>query len=235
MPTNKLEKAELRWETKASHKKGKITCQFNPAELSFTKQAAWNVAGEEAEDGEGGASNPNLNAPKMAFGGGKPATYSLNLVFDANSDPQVADVRVYTDQLLSLTMRGAGDANSTKANDDPPIVTFSWGKLLLFKAVVTSVKITYKLFTADGAPIRATADVDFTQCDPAEDVTPAQNPTSRTDPRQTYIVYAGQRLDQIAYETYADARYWRVLAEANHLDNPFELTDGQILVIPPLD
>ena len=237
MPTNNLQKAELRWETEIPKKSGKIICQFNPAELSFSKHAAWNTAGGKAGQEDSGASNPNFNAPKIAFGGGQPATYSLNLLFDVNSDPKpkVPDVRFYTDPLLRLTMRGAGSAKAKQKNADPPIVTFKWGKISLFKAVVTKVEIKYTLFESDGTPIRATANVDFEQCDQADDVTPAQNPTSRTDPRQTCVVYAGQRLDQIAYENYKDARYWRVLAEANHLDNPFELTDGQILVIPPLD
>ena len=40
------------------------------------------------------------------------------------------------------------------------------------------------------------------------------------------------KLDLIAYEEYNDSRYWRLLAEANHLDDPFSLQDGQVLVIP---
>ena len=49
------------------------------------------------------------------------------------------------------------------------------------------------------------------------------------------IAFSGQRLDQIAYEEYGDARFWRLLAEANHMGDPFHLTDGQILVIPQTD
>jgi nucleoid-associated protein YgaU len=73
------------------------------------------------------------------------------------------------------------------------------------------------------------------QNDPNDDIAPFQNPTSRSDPRKTYIAHSGQRLDQIAYEEYNDARHWRLLAESNNMDNPFSLSDGQILVVHPLD
>jgi nucleoid-associated protein YgaU len=88
------------------------------------------------------------------------------------------------------------------------------------------------MFDMDGTPIRAKADVSFKQQDPLDDLIGAQNPTSRTDARKTRRVYSGQRLDQIAFEEYGDARYWRLLAEANGMDDPFQMVDGQLLVIP---
>ena len=91
------------------------------------------------------------------------------------------------------------------------------------------------MFAPDGTPIRAKANVSFQQRDFWDDILPAQNPTSRTDPRKTRMTYARQRLDQIAFEEYGDARYWRVLAEANQLEDPFDMKDGQLLVIPPID
>lgn len=119
---------------------------------------------------------------------------------------------------------------------DPPRVNFVWGKITLFTAVVTQVAISYTMFAQDGTPIRAKATVNFTQNEMiGDDTIPAQNPTSHTDSRKTRIVHAGQRLDQIAYEEYGDARFWRLLAEANQLDDPFHLTDAQILVIPQTD
>jgi nucleoid-associated protein YgaU len=98
--------------------------------------------------------------------------------------------------------------------------------------VVEEVEISYTLFASDGTPIRAKAQVTFKQSDFMDDILPAQNPTSRTDARKTRIVNSQHRLDLIAYEEYNDSRYWRVLAEANHLDNPFTLQDGQVLIIP---
>lgn len=230
----KLEKAELRWSTKIPNKSGKIQCQFNPSELAISKSVTWSA--EKSEGGEAGKNSiPNYNAPKLAFGGGSSAKYSLSLFFDATNDKDVEDVRYYTSDLIKLTLRGAGDAKSEKDNAVPPTVTFVWGKICMFKAVVESVNVQFTMFAGDGTPIRAKATVAFVQNDPSEDVSAPQNPTSRSDPRKTYIAHSGQRLDQIAYEEYNDARYWRVLAESNHMDDPFALSDGQILVIPPLD
>ncbi|MGC1375572.1 MAG: hypothetical protein WA821_05080 [Anaerolineales bacterium] len=229
-----MDKAVLEWQCKGDVKDGdKLYCQFNPSELSITKNATWNTdKGEGAKD-EG--STPSFNAPKITFGGGGSAKYSLTLFFDATGEKDKSDVRYYTDQLIRLTLRGAGKAKAEQKDADPPTVTFRWGQLSLFKAVVESVKVQYTMFAPDGTPIRAKASVSFVQNDPGEDVAPYQNPSSRSDSRKTYIANSGQRLDQIAYEEYNDARYWRVLAESNDMDNPLDLSDGQILVIHPLD
>jgi len=217
-----LEKAKLKWTTFVPPMFGELECQFNPASLSITKGAIW--AGPESE---------NFNSPFLKFGGGQSATYNLDLTFDSYSTDPPKDVREYTNKLLQLTMRGAGYSNALAPHSWPPFVTFVWGKITLFTAVVTNVVITYTLFAQDGTPIRAKAVVSLKQNElVGDDIIPAQNPTSRTDPRKTRYAMAGQRLDLIAFEEYGDSRYWRLLAEANGMDDPFSLVDGQLLVIP---
>lgn len=216
-----FEKAKIKWSTLVPPKKGEIECQFNPEKLTIKKGANWE-----------GASSPAFNAPYLKFKGGTSATYSLSLFFDSYTDDPPVDVRTYTNQLLALTMRGAGYSMFLVPFSSPPSVTLVWGKISLFTAVVESVEITYTMFAQDGTPIRAKADVSFKQNDYWDDIIPAQNPTSRSDSRKTRLVHSQQRLDQIAYEEYGDARYWRLLAESNGMDNPFQLQDGQLLVIP---
>jgi hypothetical protein len=217
-----LEKAQLKWQCIVPPIGGTIDCQFNPAALSISKEASW--VGEKS---------PNFNSPWLKFAGGDSATYSLSLFFDAHAHERNSkDVREYTNQLLQLTLRGAGRSMYAVPFSNPPMVTFTWGKITLFSAVVTKVQVTFTLFSPDGLPIRAKADVTFKQQDTWDDFVPSQNPTSRSDSRKTRRVHAGQRLDQIASEEYGDARYWRLLAEANSLDDPFSLSDGQLLVIP---
>lgn len=216
-----MEKAKLQWMTLIPPGKGEIECQFNPSSLSISKSASW--AGEES---------PNFNSPYLQFAGGKSASYSLSLFFDTYAHPDQKDVREYTNQLLRLTLRGGGKSMFILPYSSPPTVTFVWGKITLFMAVVEKVDITFTMFSKDGLPVRAKADVSFIQQDFMDDIMPAQNPTSRTDSRRTRRVSSHQRLDQIAFEEYGDSRYWRLLAEANGLDDPFTLTDGQLLVIP---
>lgn len=225
-----LSKAKLIWWTLVPPFGGVIDCQFNPASLEIDKSINWD-----------GDKNPSWNAPFLRFTGGNSAEYSLSLFFDAygehpdGSGPK--DVREYTNQLLKLTLRGAGNAIYKVPYASPPFVKFVWGSISLFTAIVTRVKITFTLFNSDGTPIRAKAVVNFKQNEIllSDDLIPAQNPTSRTDARKTRIAYNGQRLDQIAFEEYGDSRYWRRLADANGLDNPFQLKDGQLLVIPPVE
>jgi nucleoid-associated protein YgaU len=217
-----MEKAKIKWMTLIPPSSGELECQFNPAELTIKKSVTWS-----------GEVSPNFNAPYLQFGGGESATYNLSLFFDAYSEKEPTDVREFTNKLLTLTLRGGGRAMFLLPFADPPLVTFIWGKITLFKAVVESVQISYTLFAQDGTPIRAKADVAFKQNELiGDDIIPAQNPTSRTDSRKTRIAHSRQRLDQIAYEEYGDSRYWRLLAEANQMDDPFQLADGQILVIP---
>ena len=223
-----MEKAMLVWWTIVPPFGGKIDCQFNPSSITISKKNKWK-----------GDQSTNFNAPFLRFAGGENATYSLDLFFDSYADSsEIVDVREYTNKLLALSLRGAGNAMFKLPYAYPPFVKFIWGKIVLFTAVVEEVSVTYTMFSPDGYPIRAKAKVKFKQNDflgMSDDLIPAQNPTSRTDARKTRHVYAGQRLDQIAYEEYGDARHWRTLAEANHLDDPFNLDDGQLLVIPQID
>ncbi|HET8705006.1 MAG TPA: hypothetical protein VFM46_01790 [Pseudomonadales bacterium] len=222
MAETALAKAELHWTTYIPPKSGVITCQFNPESLTISKSLDWE-----------GEKSPNFNSPFLKFAGGDSANYQLSLFFDSYSTTPPKDVREYTNQLLALTLRGAGYSMFLLPFAWPPMVKLVWGKITLFTAVVTDVDITFTLFDPNGTPIRAKADVKFKQNEIiGDDIIPAQNPTSRTDGRKTRLVNSSQRLDQIAYEEYGDSRYWRVLAEANGLDNPFQLMDGQLIVIP---
>lgn len=219
---SELAKAELHWQTLVPPKKGIIKCQFNPTSLTINKALDWN-----------GDKSPSFNSPNLKFGGGDSATYNLSLIFDSYSSDPAKDVREYTNQLLALSLRGAGYAMFLLPFSSPPSVKLVWGKITLFTAVVSHVSITYTMFDPDGTPIRAKADVTFIQNELiGDDIIPAQNPSSRTDSRKTRVIQSAQRLDQIAYEEYGDPRYWRLLAEANDLDNPFKLVDGQIISIP---
>lgn len=222
-----MEKAKLVWWTIVPPLGGEIDCQFNPSSLAISKENEWEST-----------QSTNFNAPFLRFAGGKNATYSLDLFFDSYGGSDVVDVRSYTNQLLALALRGGGNAMFKVPYASPPFVKFIWGKIVLFTAVVKQVEIKYTFFSPDGYPIRATASVVFWQNDLlglSDDLIPAQNPTSRTDARKTRRVYAGQRLDKIAHEEYGDARHWRTLAEANGMDDPNDLQDGQLLVIPTLD
>jgi nucleoid-associated protein YgaU len=45
----------------------------------------------------------------------------------------------------------------------------------------------------------------------------------------------GDTLPSIAYQTYGDATRWRIIAEANDVDNPLHLRRGSALSLPKLE
>ena len=220
-----LQKAKITYDTSSGLKS--IECQFNPTSLTISKRVGWHAVFPSDSDME---SQSDLNAPEMVFAGGNPAEFSLDLIFDTTTLNN-QDVRGFTNQLLSLTLMGAGD--SSHKEDDPPDVQFIWGEFVLFEAVITQVQINYTLFLPSGVPVRARANVHFVQAYDSDGSQSAQNPTSRTDPRKMRRVQQGDRLDFIAYQEYGRSEMWREIAQANNLDDPLAIQPGQILIIPP--
>jgi nucleoid-associated protein YgaU len=213
---------------KSSERYVELEFQFNPEKIAVTKTVTW-TSKESSALGGRIVPQSKRNAPDLDFGGGQPASFSLDLDFDTSQEGD--DVRGYTQALLKLVMMGKQQG---PFRSPPPRVQFQWGSFVLFMAVVTSVTITYTLFLPDGTPVRAKAKVSFQQHDDSDDRRRSQNPTTRTEARKTRIVQAGDRLDLIAYEEYGHSAHWRFLAEANGLLDPRSLEPGQILAIPQL-
>ncbi len=100
--------------------------------------------------------------------------------------------------------------------------------------MIESISQTFTYFKEDGTPLRAQLSVRLREVWDDKNL-PEQNPTSRTDVRQTWVVEKGQRLDWIAHQVYGNSGAWRHIAESNSLLNPAMLRPGQILKIVPLE
>lgn len=202
----------------------KIPCQFNPTDYTISKQSNWKETG-----GKGKA------VPELEFSGGKPATLKMKLYFDTTKPHELvevgSDVRDLTNKLWDLVQISEHRRNPTNQKGEPPQCEFRWGTTWNFTAVITNLTQKFTMFKGDGTPVRATVDVTFKQV--KDDTTyPFQNPTSRSEPRRTRVVQAGDRLDLIAFEEFGDSGRWYDLALANDLEDPMLLQSGQILVIP---
>ena len=102
-----------------------------------------------------------------------------------------------------------------------------------FDGIVTGVTVTYVLFDVDGRPLRARCSVELEEVGGA---TAGQNPTSGAlEARRTHQLVAGDLLPHLAWREYGDATAWRVIAEANDLDDPMDLTPGVELLLPAPD
>lgn len=214
-----------------------ITVQFNPTAYSITKPVTWSPQSSTGTSASTAsttqsATQINLNAPVLQFGGGGSRTLALELFFDVtepvtDEGKPVDDVRQLTNKIVKLT-RIERDTNQ------PPICTVSWGNPLdppefPFIGVVTNLVQNFTLFKSDGKPLRARLTVTFTEwIDREKDL-------KQTDPEQTTrLVKRGDTLSSLAAEVYGDPNLWRIIAQANNLDDPRHLKVSNPLIIPKL-
>lgn len=205
-----------------------IECGFNPQEYTIVKTNVWTFkprTGVDLPDGE--------------FGGGNPRMIRLALLLDVSLLGENESVREVTDRLFKMMETGGGGGGG--GGSVPPFVTFTWGSVNMFKAVATSLTVQFKLFHPNGEPIRADVGLELAQAEKASTASAAsagepQNPTTRAMlGMKVHTVSDGDSLASIAYDAYGDPTRWRMIAEANDIDNPLHLSRGTPLTIPRLD
>jgi hypothetical protein len=224
MPLPSYTKAELDIEGGPT-----IKVLFNPTELSITKANTWTT---EAKKG--------TSFSKPAFGGGNPREMSVNLLLDQSIPNGSMKVKDIANELLKMmdVPSGTGAGNAKAA---PPHVTFKWGDVPSFKAACTSLTITFNLFEPNGTPIRADVKLALTQTETATSASSnssnrGTNPTTRSEGGLgVHVVRDGDSLQSIAHHSYGDPNRWRMIAEANGIDNPLHLRRGTPLNLPRLD
>jgi hypothetical protein len=206
-----------------------IQALFNPTEFTISKGNNWTF------DPIKGTS-----LPKGKFGGGKPREMQVSLLLDQTLPNGGKSVKEITDSLFKMmevpSGSGAGGAGSV-----PPLVTFQWGEMIPFKAACTSLTVAFQLFKPNGTPIRADVKLALTQAESATSASANSgnrptNPTTRSDGGLgVHVVRDGDTLQSIAHKTYGDPHRWRLVAEANGIDNPLHLRRGTPLNLPRLD
>ncbi|MFE4216698.1 LysM peptidoglycan-binding domain-containing protein [Streptomyces sp. NPDC056844] len=199
----------------------RLNLQFNPSTLELSKSTEWRRT-------------PSRMAGQSAlpeFVGSGPRTLSLEVFLDATATHDNS-VELAVEKL----MKGCVPTPASLGRKKPasPWVRFEWGtaRTTSFDGVLSSLSVSYTLFDVDGKPLRATCalSVEEASVDPA-----GQNPTSGArSARSTHTVVAGDSLALLAWREYGDATAWRVIAEANGIDDPMTLVPGTELVVPGL-
>lgn len=178
-----------------------------------------------------------FNAPISSFSGGDSRQLTLKLFFDVflpiNAQGRsivLDDVRQESNKIVALT-------HIARDEQHPRVCEVSWGKAPVgsdfpFMGVITritSLTQEFTQFSRGGKPVRATLNVTFTEyLNPELD-------KRKTDPElTTQVIRSGTTLDSIAADLYHDPKQWRVIAEANGIDDPRRLQVGRTLVIPDL-
>ncbi|HUZ69151.1 MAG TPA: hypothetical protein VMU65_05515 [Candidatus Saccharimonadales bacterium] len=211
-----------------------VVLMLNPTTLKLVLSSTWHAP----KNRSGGAAQPSAATTGKALGnvpagysspqytGGQPAKLSMTVWFDQSFEPD-GDI---TDEVNQLQYWTYPTEEIVPGVQNPPMVTFTWGSLT-FDGNISSLTITYKLFGTNGRPVRAQADITISE-NPLE--IPGTNPTSGgISGRRVHVVSAGDSLHSIAYAEYGSAGLWRVLAEANAIDDPLRVGPGTTLLIPP--
>jgi hypothetical protein len=201
---------------------------YNPDTLKFTSKLETHETGNAAA---GGQAQP---------GAARPSTTDFDLVYSIFEigdllAPKLKfnDLSKLKDEFLALTQPHKSTLDKADAPPHPPLVDFSWGKLITEPALVTAVDVTYTHMLPDGTPVRMTAKITLqTTWKPKK----GTNPTSggRTN-RKTHTLLAGESLASVAYAEFNDAALWRAIAEENEIDDPMRLVPGSVLLLPSFE
>ncbi len=202
----------------------RLKVQFNPTDYTLTK------ANQLAEVGV-----PGLDSPILQFVRGQTETMKLDLFFDATEEgtgPQARSVTEKTDEFYDLVKID----NNTHA---PPVLLFTWGGTAFpgrtrngFKCVCSSVSQRYTFFSESGVPLRATLTVELKEYKTLTEQLQQLNLKSG-DHTKADVVGARDTLASVAQRAYGGSgSRWRLIAEANGIDDPSAIRPGSILRIP---
>ncbi len=207
-----------------------IPVLFNPESYAISKSVTWSPP--QTAGGGNNKTQSKINAPTISFGGGGSRQLSLELFFDVTvpierngRKIEIADVREETNKIVVLT-------RIEKGEDQPRVCEISWGQAPVgsdfpFIGVISSLTQKFTQFKSDGRPVRANLTLTLVEfLDPKLD-------KRKTDPElTTRIVKGGETLSSIAAEFYRNPKRWRIVAEANNIDDPRHLEVGRTLIIP---
>jgi nucleoid-associated protein YgaU len=227
-------KAVLRVEWASPRNAEIIELQYNPTELSWDKSA------QIAE-----ISIPGLDAPLQQFVRGQAEKLSLELFFDTTDQGMgkgAVSVTTMTDRIYQLI-------KIEPTRHAPPVCTFIWndqfpGSSLEgnaatgnqrrngFRCIVESVKQKFTVFSPEGIPLRAVLTVGLREYKTLDEQLAQLNLTS-PDRTHSHVTQNGETLSRIAAQYYRNAGDWRLIADANGIEDPRRLLPGVFLQIPP--
>ncbi len=189
-----------------------IQVLFNPKEYVIEKKTPWS---EVAVFG--------MDSPPVQFTMGERKRLSMELFFDTSEEK--TDVREHTGKIETLMMVNAQEHR-------PPLLRFSWGNLS-FDCVLEDLVQRFTLFKNDGTPLRAILKVLFKEYSTA--ATQLSNTRRESaDHTKRLVVREGESLSSLSAREYNDPGKWRVIADANRIDDPENVKSGTIVELPPL-
>ena len=212
----------------------KFEVLLNPTDYTITRNAMY--AEVEGID---------RNAASLQFVRGTSRVLTMNLLFDT-VNPEIGgngvssmvtmgisglmpsylskDVREYTQKVFDLM-------DIDPSLHVPPLLKLEWSSLQ-FEGFLTNCAEKFTMFSYKGTPVRAVLTCTFT-----EYVQPSSGKgyaKQSPDTSKYKTVSQGDSLWAIANEEYGDSAQWRVIADANGIENPRTLESGKTLSLPAL-
>jgi nucleoid-associated protein YgaU len=208
---------------------GKLEALFNPNQLSFSRSVTW-------ERLDPVKLTKSVADGSMQFKSASPETLTLSLFFDTyGGDPRggvvsggmLGSLLMDTSQpsVLKYTDAVARLAQLDQELHRPPVCKLSWGRNTIFQGVITNQTRKLELFLEDGTPVRASVECTFQEVIRGTELHSA-------DVAKQYVVRPGDTLMRIASELYGDVALWRVIADANGIEDPRRIKPGRVLAIP---
>lgn len=172
---------------------------------------------------------PGRQSPIIQFVRGESETLSIELFFDTYTYKEGEDVRIYTQKITGLLNIDA-DIHA------PPVCTLVWGKAgektPYFTGIIEKATTTYTMFLSDGTPVRAKMNLSFRQFQSLDN---KEVKLKSSDKTKRVVVKSSDPLWMIASREYNDPSKWRIIAEANGINDPMKLKPGSEIIIPALD
>jgi len=166
----------------------------------------------------------NLKYKKTA-----PTTFSCELHFDASGIldgiPRldvVAETEAFKKYLLPIEPE----------KHDARHFTIVWGAMI-FKGRLTSVNFKYKLFSSDGRPIRAVAEVSF-KGSFSDKIGELINHLFSPDLTHRRVVNEGDTLANLCNDVYGNLEHLQAVARVNDLPSYRSLRVGAEIAFPPI-
>jgi hypothetical protein len=208
----------------AIDRKGKVlntfSVPYNPNKYSISKRSNFKSGTSTTSDD-----------PDQQYVGGGESVLNMELFFDTYGQRTEAsqtykDVRTLIGPLRKLLYIYPDD-------HEPMRCTVSWGSLS-FDGYLSDLTENYIMFANDGTPVRATVTVKFVSHTAKKDQMKAASMQS-ADRTKERVLKDGDHLWAIADREYDNPAMWRVIAEANGIDNPRKLKSGQSIIVPSLE
>lgn len=202
----------------ALHKKiGEYSLQINPETYSLAHRTGFTRA--RGIDTGGSITKYRTHYPQ---------DLKFDFILDSTGAvPGVKNVSYEINNFKKVAYTYNGDIHS------PNYLKLSWGPLV-FKCMLTSLNITYQLFSPAGSPLRAKLSVAFRQHLTPEELALLSDKKS-DDLTHSRMIPDEPRLSLMCHEVYDDSSLYIQVAYANDLNDIMHLRPGDQLRFPPLE